>query len=61
MVTVIDCPNIAGAKAPVAPVLNTPLSQIIKGAIRKQVKLQPNHNIGQTTLGQTKSPELEFN
>ena len=23
--TVIDCPNIAGAKAPVAPVLNTPL------------------------------------
>ena len=25
MVTVIDCPNIAGAKAPIAPVLNTPL------------------------------------
>ena len=23
--TVIDCPNIAGPKAPVAPVLNTPL------------------------------------
>ena len=23
--TVIDCPNIAGAKEPVAPVLNTPL------------------------------------
>ena len=25
MVTVIDCPKIAGAKTPIAPVLNTPL------------------------------------
>ena len=24
-VIVVDCPNIAGAKAPVAPMLNTPL------------------------------------
>ena len=28
--TVIDCPNIAGAKAPIAPVLNTPLHLKIK-------------------------------
>ena len=26
--TVIDCPNIAGAKAPIAPVLNTPLQAL---------------------------------
>ena len=26
--TVIDCPNITGAKAPIAPVLNTPLSTV---------------------------------
>ena len=25
MVTIIDCPTIAGAKVPIAPVLNTPL------------------------------------
>ena len=30
VLTVIDCSNIAGAKAPVAPVLNTPLISIYK-------------------------------
>ena len=29
-VIVVDCPNIAGAKAPVAPVLNTPLLRALE-------------------------------
>ena len=28
VLTALDCPNIAGAKAPIAPVLNTPLDSI---------------------------------
>ena len=44
--TVIDCSNITGAKAPVAPVLNTPLfAEIRYSKIRKErVKFKLNHD-----------------
>ena len=46
--TVIDCPNITGAKAPVAPVLNTPLP-MHNQSLTQNLKKKNNNWPDQTT------------
>ena len=56
--TVIDCPNIAGAKAPVAPALNTPLP-LDEGIAKICKKLSPHDGILSYLQDSTANPAFK--